>query len=117
MWSPADVLDHVGDSQPRLAETCLDRAPEQQLLAEDAAWQRLALGPEHALVAVPALAVAGQARGRFETRGRGAEALGLLRRIVVLLRGVFGHEQRVVDAARGEEPPPQLRKKPSSSDS
>ena len=90
--------------QARLADPGLDPPPQHQMLAEDRRLQRLALGPENALVALPALAVADQPRRPVREAAVERELLGLLRRVVVLGGRVLGHEQRVVDPARGEEP-------------
>ena len=79
------------------------RPPQQQLLAEDGGLQHLALGVEDALVAVPPLSVAGQARRAVRDPPVQAERLRRLRRVVVLLGRVLGHEQRVVETAGRQE--------------
>ena len=100
----ADVLDRVVDTHARLADTSLDPPAQQELLAEHGGLEHLALRPQHALLAVPALAVAGQARRAVRHAPVQAEALGLLRREVVLRGRVLGHEERVVDPAGRQEP-------------
>ena len=99
-----DVLDHVMDSQARLTDNGLDPPAEHELLAKDARLQRLSLGPEHARVSVPALAVAHEASGPVRHSTVETEGLRLLGRVVVLRRGVLCHEQRVVDATRRQQP-------------
>ncbi len=100
---PADVLDLVGDGQARLADARLDPPAQDEVLAEDRCLQRLAFRPEHALVALPVLAVTRQPGGAVGEAPVERELLGLLRRVVILGGRVLGHEQRVVDPAGGEK--------------
>src|SRR5262249_27226665 len=100
----ADVDDLVVNDQARLADARLDRPLQQQLLAEDARLQHLALGEEDAVVRVPALAVADETRGTARDAPVQAVALRRFRRVVVLLGRVLGREERVVEAARRQEP-------------
>ena len=79
------------------------RLRRSEVLAEDRCLQRLAFRPEHALVALPALAVARQPGGTVGEASVERELLGLLRRVVVLGGRVLGHEQRVVDPAGGQK--------------
>src|SRR5205807_656398 len=82
-------LELVADREARLADPRLDPPPQHELLAEDGRLAHLALRPQHALVAVPALAVAGEPRGAARDAPVEPVRLGRPGGIVVLLGRVL----------------------------
>ena len=97
------VLDLVVDLETRLADPHLDPAAQQELLSEEGCLEHLALREEHALVALPALAVSDETGGAVRDAPVEAERLRLLRRVVVVLGRVLRHEQRVLEPAGREQ--------------
>ena len=92
------------DLETRLADPRLDPAAQHELLSEQGCLEHLALREEHALVALPALAVGDETGGAIRDAAVEAEHLRQLRRVVVLLGRVLRHEQRVLEPAGRQQP-------------
>src|SRR5262249_7379440 len=111
-----DVLDLVADGEAAFADLGLDPPAQDELLAEHSRLADLTLGPQHTLVAVPALAVASQARRQAPDPA--VQAVPDRRadvRLAEVLGGVLARSKRVIQAARGghgaapgSEPAPSL---------
>ena len=99
----ADIGHRVGDPQRHAAEVGLDPPAQQQLLAEQRRLHHLALGPQHAVVAVPCGAVACQPGGQAGVPAVQPVGLSDPVRVVEHGRVVGAAEQRVVQAAGGHQ--------------
>jgi hypothetical protein len=100
-----DVLDLIGDREPNLADSRLDAPAQHEALAEHRGLQHLALGPQHALIACPALAVPEQSRR--QPAGPPVQPVGdALQhvRLIEMGRRVPAGYQRVVQAAGHHHP-------------
>ena len=101
----ADVLDLVVDREPALTEARLDPPAEEEVLPEDGRLEDLALGPQDALVAVPALAVADEPGG--QPADPAVEPIRDLledMRLMELLGVVLAGAERVVETAGHDHP-------------
>src|SRR5712692_6523105 len=101
-WIEAGVDDLVVHREPALANSGLDPPVQLHRLA---IYRRLAddaFGPQHALVTIPALAVAGEPRGDQTDPAMEPVLLGGFDELVEVRGVVNAAEQRVVEAARDQ---------------
>ena len=105
MRRPVEAVIDDAVVQPDLvrADLRFDAADEMQVLAEHRRLLHHAFGPEHAVVAVPALAVAGEPRRDGADAAVDRMADGLAWAVDIVVGRLVVHEQDVVEPAGDEQ--------------
>ena len=119
MRRPVEAVIDDAVVQPDLvaADIRLDAADEMQILAEHRRLLHDAFAPQHAVVAVPGLAIAGQSRRNGADAAVDRMADGLPWAVDIMVGRLVVHEQDMVEAAGHHQPGkgPQPGKPPSPS--